>query len=181
MMTDWYDKMVKALQLNGKGERTQKAYTRALRMLIDFYSKTPEQPQFFPGGKRSKAPKIPHNPTATPRVIAHPTARSSSEPRNQKALPYMQSLSRSGLLEPRIETTFQDRLNPYLLGTSPGFPVQQFAGGRQLLKPQLLEHPKILGRIVVRLVRGLQLVQHFELERIRAESVPIRLKFPTRV
>ena len=25
--------------------------------------------------------------------------------------PYMQSLSRSGLLEPRIETTFQDRLN----------------------------------------------------------------------
>jgi len=30
-------------------------------------------------------------------------------------LPYIQSLSRSGLLEPRIETTFQDRLNPYLL------------------------------------------------------------------
>ena len=30
--------------------------------------------------------------------------------------PYMQSLSRSGLLEPRIETTLQVRLNPYLLG-----------------------------------------------------------------
>jgi len=29
--------------------------------------------------------------------------------------PYIQFLSRSGLLEPRIETTLQDRLNPYLL------------------------------------------------------------------
>jgi len=31
-------------------------------------------------------------------------------------LPYMQSLSRSGLLEPRIETTLQVRLNSYLFG-----------------------------------------------------------------
>ena len=42
MMKEWYDKMIKALQLNGKGERTQQAYTRALRMLTDFYSKTPD-------------------------------------------------------------------------------------------------------------------------------------------
>ena len=39
MMTEWYEKSIKALQLNGKGERTQEAYTRALRMLIDFYDK----------------------------------------------------------------------------------------------------------------------------------------------
>ncbi|MCK4728824.1 MAG: site-specific integrase [Desulfobacterales bacterium] len=42
MMTNWYDKMTKALQLNGKGERTQQAYTRAVRMLSEFYQKTPE-------------------------------------------------------------------------------------------------------------------------------------------
>jgi integrase/recombinase XerD len=41
MMTEWYEKSIKALQLNGKGERTQEAYTRALRMLIDVYDKTP--------------------------------------------------------------------------------------------------------------------------------------------
>ncbi len=28
MMTDWYEKMVKALQLNGKGERTHSRYRR---------------------------------------------------------------------------------------------------------------------------------------------------------
>ncbi len=26
MMANWYDKTIQALQLNGKGERTQKAY-----------------------------------------------------------------------------------------------------------------------------------------------------------
>jgi hypothetical protein len=36
MMQDWYDKMVKALQLNGKGERSQQAYARTVWMLIDF-------------------------------------------------------------------------------------------------------------------------------------------------
>jgi site-specific recombinase XerD len=34
--------MIKALQLNGKGERTQEAYARALRMLVQFYSKSPD-------------------------------------------------------------------------------------------------------------------------------------------
>ena len=30
MMQDWYDKMIKALQLNGKGERSQQAYAQPL-------------------------------------------------------------------------------------------------------------------------------------------------------
>jgi integrase/recombinase XerD len=43
MMTNWYERSIHMLQLNGKGERTQEAYTRALRMLIDFYDKTPDR------------------------------------------------------------------------------------------------------------------------------------------
>jgi integrase/recombinase XerD len=42
MKTEWYDRMIKALQLNGKGERTQEAYARALRMLVEFYGKSPD-------------------------------------------------------------------------------------------------------------------------------------------
>jgi len=34
--------MIKAFQLNGKGERTQEAYARALRMLVEFYGKSPD-------------------------------------------------------------------------------------------------------------------------------------------
>ena len=41
-MNDWYQRMVAVLQLNGKGEPTQKAYTRAVRMLSEFYEKTPD-------------------------------------------------------------------------------------------------------------------------------------------
>jgi integrase/recombinase XerD len=41
-MTNWYENSVKALQLNGKGERTQQSYTRAVRMLTEFYGKTPD-------------------------------------------------------------------------------------------------------------------------------------------
>ena len=41
MMTDWYERSMNALQLNGKGERTQQAYTRALRMLAQFTGKGP--------------------------------------------------------------------------------------------------------------------------------------------
>ena len=43
MTTQWYQKSINALQLNGKGERTQEAYTRAVRMLSAFYDKPPEQ------------------------------------------------------------------------------------------------------------------------------------------
>lgn len=43
MMTDWYEQSLKALQLNGKGERTQEAYTRAVRMLTAFYNTTPDR------------------------------------------------------------------------------------------------------------------------------------------
>ncbi len=42
MMTDWYDRSIKALQLNGMGERTQQAYTRSVRMLTEFYDRTPD-------------------------------------------------------------------------------------------------------------------------------------------
>lgn len=42
MMNDWYQRMVNTLQLNGKGERTQQAYTRAVRMLSQSYGKTPD-------------------------------------------------------------------------------------------------------------------------------------------
>jgi len=42
MMNDWYQRMVGTLQLNGKGERTQQAYTRSVRMLSQFYDKTPD-------------------------------------------------------------------------------------------------------------------------------------------
>ena len=43
MTTQWYQQSINALQLNGKGERTQEAYTRAVRMLSAFYDKPPEQ------------------------------------------------------------------------------------------------------------------------------------------
>ena len=42
MAKDWYQQSINALQLNGKGERTQQAYTRALRMLVEFTGKRPE-------------------------------------------------------------------------------------------------------------------------------------------
>jgi hypothetical protein len=41
LKTPWYDETIKALQLNGKSERTQEAYARAVRMLIEFYGKEP--------------------------------------------------------------------------------------------------------------------------------------------
>ena len=52
-----------------------------------------------------------------PGLIAHPPETPSSQVPNLKALPFMQVPRRSGLLEPWIETTFQDRLNPNLLGS----------------------------------------------------------------
>lgn len=42
-MTDWYEKSMRALQLAGMGERTQECYTRALRQLVEFTGKTPDQ------------------------------------------------------------------------------------------------------------------------------------------
>ena len=38
LKTPWYDKAVEALKLNGKGERTQQAYARHVRKLIEFYN-----------------------------------------------------------------------------------------------------------------------------------------------
>lgn len=42
MMENWYQSMVDTLKLNGKGERTQQAYTRAVRMLAEFHGKSPD-------------------------------------------------------------------------------------------------------------------------------------------
>jgi site-specific recombinase XerD len=43
MSKDWFQKSIDTLSLNGKGERTQQAYTRALRMLVEFYAKEPAE------------------------------------------------------------------------------------------------------------------------------------------
>jgi integrase/recombinase XerD len=40
--TEWHQQMIKGLQVNGKGERTQEAYTRTMRQLVEFYDKTPD-------------------------------------------------------------------------------------------------------------------------------------------
>lgn len=41
-MNDWYERSMKALQLHGVSLRTQQSYTRMVRMLVDFYGKTPD-------------------------------------------------------------------------------------------------------------------------------------------
>ena len=42
-MNDYYEKSNRALQLAGMSERTQECYTRAVRMVADFYGKSPDQ------------------------------------------------------------------------------------------------------------------------------------------
>ena len=42
-MKDYYEKSTRALQLAGMSERTQECYTRSVRMLVDFYKKTPDK------------------------------------------------------------------------------------------------------------------------------------------
>ena len=42
-MKDYYKKSMRALQLAGMSERTQQCYTRSVRMLVDFYNKTPDK------------------------------------------------------------------------------------------------------------------------------------------
>jgi len=39
---DWYNLMIRKLQINGKSERTQQAYTRAIHQLIIHFKKNPE-------------------------------------------------------------------------------------------------------------------------------------------
>ncbi len=41
--SDWYEEMRNKLQINGKSLRTQQAYTRAVRQLVEHHHKTPEQ------------------------------------------------------------------------------------------------------------------------------------------
>lgn len=42
-MKDYFEQSIRALQLAGMSERTQETYTRAVRVLVDFYGKTPDQ------------------------------------------------------------------------------------------------------------------------------------------
>jgi len=42
MMKDYYQQSIRALQLAGMSKPTQKGYTRSVRMLVDFYGKTPD-------------------------------------------------------------------------------------------------------------------------------------------
>ncbi len=42
-MKDYYQQSMRALQLAGMSDRTQECYTRSVRMLVDFYGKTPDQ------------------------------------------------------------------------------------------------------------------------------------------
>lgn len=42
-MNDWYDRHIKAMQLNGLSERTQQAYARQVRLLTEFHGKSPEK------------------------------------------------------------------------------------------------------------------------------------------
>ena len=41
-MKDYYQQSIRALQLAGMSKPTQKGYTRSVRMLVDFYGKTPD-------------------------------------------------------------------------------------------------------------------------------------------
>ncbi len=43
LRTPWYDETIKALQINGKSDKTQEAYARAVRMLIEYFGKEPDQ------------------------------------------------------------------------------------------------------------------------------------------
>jgi integrase/recombinase XerD len=40
--SEWHQKMVKALKVTGKGERTQDAYVRAIRLVCEHYDKAPD-------------------------------------------------------------------------------------------------------------------------------------------
>ena len=40
-MQDYYKRSMRALQLAGLSERTQKCYTRSIRQLVDHFGKTP--------------------------------------------------------------------------------------------------------------------------------------------
>lgn len=42
-MDDWYERSMKALQLNGLATGSQECYTRMVRLLVEYYGKTPDQ------------------------------------------------------------------------------------------------------------------------------------------
>ena len=42
-MKDYYQQSMRALQLAGMSESTQECYTRSVRQLVEYYSKTPDK------------------------------------------------------------------------------------------------------------------------------------------
>jgi hypothetical protein len=65
MMKNYYDQSMRALQLAGMSARTQQCYTRSVRMLVDFYNKTPRSnhrsatSRLFPASqKQSQLPPL---------------------------------------------------------------------------------------------------------------------------
>lgn len=43
LQTKWYEETVKALQINGKSDGTQREYARNIRLLIEYFGKEPDQ------------------------------------------------------------------------------------------------------------------------------------------
>jgi hypothetical protein len=42
-MKDYFEQPIRALQLADMSERTRECYTRAVRLLVDFHGRTPDQ------------------------------------------------------------------------------------------------------------------------------------------
>ena len=138
-MNDWYQRMVATLQLNGKGEPTQKAYTRAVRMLSQFYDKTPDL-RFG---------------TRTPRVLPPPKKRQSLVAQDHAHLLLRHSLflrQRSGArlahsLDPaRPERTpparrLKRRRSPKHFGPRQNLPQPRLSLHRLLLRPTASRRP----------------------------------------
>ena len=89
MMNDWYQRMVDNLQLNGKGERTQQAYTRSVRMLSAVLWQNPRSG--FRAGTPRVFPATQKRQSLVPQNHAHLLLRNSfllrQSPRSQLAHP----------------------------------------------------------------------------------------------
>lgn len=114
MMTEWYQKAINALQLNGLGERTQEAYVRALRMLCEFYHKTPEDlgvraSTILPPPQEPRSLVAQHDadlllryPLLLPPRLEARLAHARSGPRKERATPARRVVPRGGAHHPRL-------------------------------------------------------------------------------
>ena len=83
LQTPWYNKTVEALQLNGKGERTQQAYARAVRMLIEFYGKKRTTADADDAEAPSSAPTTPVFPVC--RKTTHASGQNTCSLRKKRS------------------------------------------------------------------------------------------------